>query len=156
SILLERPTACNTCRCAAMSRAENSPTVLTATGAGCRTCGRFPADCQLSRRARAVSPARRRNPVAGDGVSCSMPGQPHKLGWYGSRSRSSAMSRLVLGALGLALLAGPALAAPPKSDKDVRLTGEEWKGVPTGPLQVGEIDRLIAVEQKAANVTPAA
>jgi len=65
------------------------------------------------------------------------------------------MCKPVAAIVGFALLAGAALAAPPKSDKNVRLTGEEWKGVSNSPLPAGEIDRLIAKEQAAAKVTPA-
>src|SRR5437762_3000503 len=57
--------------------------------------------------------------------------------------------------LGAAVLAGATLAAPPKSDKNQKLTNDEWKGVSTAPLTAAEIDRLIAREQEAAKVTPA-
>ena len=64
------------------------------------------------------------------------------------------MSKPVAAILGIALFAGTVLAVPPKSDKNIRLTNEEWKGVSTSPLQPGEIDALIAKEQAAAKVTP--
>jgi hypothetical protein len=57
--------------------------------------------------------------------------------------------------LGVALLTLPALAAPPKSDKNQKLTNDEWKGVVTSPLSAAEIDKLIAKEQDAAKVKPA-
>ncbi|MFL5342093.1 MAG: DUF1549 domain-containing protein [Gemmataceae bacterium] len=64
------------------------------------------------------------------------------------------MRTLMASVLGMALVAGSALAVPPKSEKNVRLTGDEWKGVPTTSLQAGEIDRLVAKEQAAAKITP--
>ena len=64
------------------------------------------------------------------------------------------MSKPVAAILGIALFAGTVLAVPPKSDKNIRLTNEEWKGVSTSPLQPGEIDALFAKEQAAAKVTP--
>ncbi len=63
------------------------------------------------------------------------------------------MSRL-LSAASMLLLAGFALAAPPKSDKNQKLTNDEWKGVSTSPLKAGEIDQLVAKEQEAAKIKP--
>src|SRR6516162_7020590 len=68
--------------------------------------------------------------------------------------RERTMSKPVAAILGIALFAGTVLAVPPKSDKNIRLTNEEWKGVSTSPLQPGEIDALIAKEQAATKVTP--
>lgn len=52
----------------------------------------------------------------------------------------------------LAVVSGPSFAAPPKSDQNVRLTHEEWKGVARTPLQPGEIDKLITKELAAAKI----
>lgn len=64
------------------------------------------------------------------------------------------MSRLMLSSGILVLLAGPMFAAPPKSNKDQKLTNDEWKGVSTSPLKAGEIDQLVAKEQEAAKIKP--
>lgn len=58
-------------------------------------------------------------------------------------------------AFAFALVTGVAVAAPPKSDKPQKLTNDEWKGVPTSPLQAGEIDRLVGQAQEAAKVKAA-
>src|SRR5579859_6903058 len=62
----------------------------------------------------------------------------------------------LLSLLGLAIVAIPVLAAPPynKNEKPPVLSYDAWKGVSTSPLQVGEIDRLIAKAQQDAKVTP--
>lgn len=65
------------------------------------------------------------------------------------------MSRLLLTTGVLVMLAGPFFAAPPRLDKDQKLTNEEWKGVSTSPLKPGELDRLVTKEQQAAKVKPA-
>src|SRR5205823_4092861 len=67
----------------------------------------------------------------------------------------TAMRTSLLSLFTAALLAVSALALPPKSDKDQKLTNDEWKGVSTAPLTAAEIDRLVAKEQAAAKVTPA-
>src|SRR5262245_59416096 len=72
-----------------------------------------------------------------------------------NRFRSPAMCKSLVALLGVALLTLPALAAPPKSDKNQKLTNDEWKGVSTSSLSAGEIDRLVAKEQEAAKVKPA-
>src|SRR5947199_366031 len=64
------------------------------------------------------------------------------------------MRRKLLSLLGLAALALPLFAAPPKSDKTAILTNEPWKGVSSSPLKPGEIDELVAKAQKEAKVTP--
>src|SRR5262245_34300228 len=73
------------------------------------------------------------------------------------RFRSPSMRLTLSFTLGLALLAAPVLAAPPKSDKNEKppvLTNDGWKGVSTDPLRSGEIDELVAKAQKEAKVTP--
>src|SRR5215475_840895 len=65
------------------------------------------------------------------------------------------MRSAILAVLGPILFLSPAVASPPKSDKNQKLTNDEWKGVSTSALTASEIDRLVAKEQEAAKVKPA-
>ena len=66
------------------------------------------------------------------------------------------MSRSLLSTGVLLLLAGSIVGAPPKSNKDQKLTNDEWKGVSASPLKPGEIDQLVAKELDAAKIKPSA
>jgi uncharacterized protein DUF1549/uncharacterized protein DUF1553 len=56
--------------------------------------------------------------------------------------------------LGALLLAATAVALPPKSTKNQKLTNEEWKGVSTSTLTATEIDRLVNQQLEAAKISP--
>jgi Protein of unknown function (DUF1549)/Protein of unknown function (DUF1553) len=64
------------------------------------------------------------------------------------------MYRILAAASSMALMVGLTAAAPPKSDKNQKLTNDEWKGVSTAPLKSSEIDQLVAKEQEAVKVKP--
>src|SRR5262245_47151447 len=66
------------------------------------------------------------------------------------------MTRFLGAASTMLVMAGFVAAAPPKSDKNQKLTNDEWKGVSTSPLRAGEIDQLVAKEQEAIKVKPSA